>query len=522
VYGSAAFPVRLANLDDRERIAEVIGVAAESTVFLFATTTRASLFANVFRRDDACLHDACTAAQVPVTQETLSALFHVVVANWIEQRRRCKEFEPQLEFLALRRWIVPEARAMVEAQFRKDGARVEVADMPLALLLSWQDLNATERIVAELEDSYLSVLASALHDRIPTELWLELVQLGEGGLRRILQAPETPWRVWGISEEANLEALAHYVEGAVQLERWRNGHAVALRQASWSAEGDIFLPAGYHEPRLLERGLFDPSAAHRAERLENTIVVDFDSPSAMRRLVQNSFRPTTYGPPEFITASEREDLLVKLRGAMQILRFGSPIAYRFVVANVRTVNPRKQSNPAFYPFGFNGSSTATCMGRAVLNNAHYPIITAGHIAQSLLHEAIHIHLYKREFFDMTVKNWAAVDSKRLRSPWSGNQISHYAFAHATLVFYGLASFFSLPAVHEIAGAAISSHYVDLALTGLLADQFDPLLDETASTFSVSMNEHLRTVHAATRKRFPDGPTQIHELLALDDVNRGGA
>jgi len=86
IYGTQYYRVQSAVLEDRKRLADVIGSAAEELAFLFCTTDRVGFFGEADKATPT-LVDSTTKQSVPVSSATLAALIEIEVANYIEQFR---------------------------------------------------------------------------------------------------------------------------------------------------------------------------------------------------------------------------------------------------------------------------------------------------------------------------------------------------------------------------------------------------------------------------------------------------
>ncbi len=325
--------------------------------------------------------------------------------------------------------------------------------MNLVSLLTWSDAGAVRAQCATLDRRYLEFIAGAINGAASPAVKASLDALPDSAYLRVLRAPAT-CEVASRAHAGHTAGVDDFIAGAVRVEQRLLGRPVAFDRDAWSALGDAYCPPG--------------SAAAlpiRAERIAGDIVVDFDSPDAAAPLRKNSFRPVPYGDAEPFTPAERDAVRTKLRAAAVGIAASSVAALSFVTRQISVVIPRKQTDPNRYPTSFKGSSTPGRIGRSMLYNAHFARVDAGHVAQSIIHEAIHNALYKLELFEPSFVDWEAADAVRIVSPWTGNRVNLVAITHASLVFFGLYHFFSLPNVRAHLPARTADHYVARAHKG---------------------------------------------------------
>jgi hypothetical protein len=75
---------RDANLSFRDEVRSVIGPAAEELAYLYSALERRYLFANAHRDGGYTVNDLFVNAEVPVSENTLRALFEIEAANFVE------------------------------------------------------------------------------------------------------------------------------------------------------------------------------------------------------------------------------------------------------------------------------------------------------------------------------------------------------------------------------------------------------------------------------------------------------
>jgi hypothetical protein len=456
VYGTEAFGDAAVAPAERAQVAAQIGARAESLVHRFCTLDRTSLYANAGRTDRFTARDRRTGAEVALDAGELGDLLHLASANWVEQRdrlapalrrARCADLGRVLDHLA------PPARAAVAAAVA--ATLDEPAAPSLTELFAFTDPAEIDRRCGELDVRYLGVVSRQLHDRLDAATLDRLNRLGDDAYLAILRAPETCYRLF-----ADASDLASYLDDALRVEEWRAGTRQELDRPAWSATGDVYVPAG--TPGA-------PAAVHTAETLYRAPVidgflVDLCSPAACRPLDQLAYKRVPYGRNEPFTDDERAAVLGKIAGALAGIERTNPIITRFLRYTLHAIIPRKQTQPHLYPSSFKGSSTAVALHRANIYNLQQPNVDIARLAQSIVHESVHNHLYKRELFEPTLVD-AAAGEALVTSPWTGNSLDLYVFVHSTIVYYALYRLFAHPAAASHLPADTGAWYVCRAIRG---------------------------------------------------------
>jgi HD domain len=461
VYGTGAFAEAAVAPGERARLAAQIGPRAEALVHRFCTLDRTSLYANAGRTGAFTARERRTGAEVTLEAGELADLLHLTSANWVEQRprlvpavrrARCADLGRVLDHLA------PAARDAVAAAVTATLA--EPAAPSLVELFAFDDPAEVDRQCGELDVRYLGVASRRLQDRIAPALLDRLNQLGDDAYLAILRSPETCYRLFADDHD-----LARYLDDALCVEEWRAGARHEFDRPAWSATGDLHVPAG--PPGA-------PAEVHAGDRLYRAphlhgFLVDLASPAAHRALAQLTYKRVPYGPNEPFTSDERAAVLGKLAGALDGIARTNPIITRFLRYTLHAIIPRKQTQPHLYPSSFKGSSAAVALHRANLYNVQQPNVDTARLAQSIVHESVHIHLYKRELFEPTLIDDAAGEALRVTSPWSGNSLDLYVFVHSTTVYYALYQLFSHPAAARHLPPDTVAWYVDRAIHGFSSD-----------------------------------------------------
>ncbi len=515
IYGTEALTEVAASLDasTRDLVRAQLGAEAERLVYLFGTLTRDSLYrtasALLAGRTAATATDRRDHAQVSLDAETCAALLQLAAANWLEQlprlspalgRSRAAEVRHMLPLMP-----APARRQLAAAIARCSDADPTADPVPLHALLAFDDLALVEQSSGALDVRYLSAMSAQLLARAPRPLRARLEALSDAAYVALLRAPATCTQLRGGAEDP--AALADHLEGALQLEEWRAGGRQCLDRDGWSADGEVYLPAGLRvspaelfAERASEPRSFDPARPYLAPTLGGWAIADLHSPLATCALEQQAYKRVPYGPAEPFSAAERQTVLDKLAVAFAGIADVAPVATRFLRATLVTVIPRKQTQPHLYPNSFKGSSNEAAIHRINLYNPQFDNVDAARLAQSVLHETVHNHLYKRELFQPTVIDERAAADARVTSPWSGNTLDAYVFAHSATVYYALHRFFSRALERHAEGraaagfpAATCAWFRDRAVKGFGAPAFLSILEEHRELIAPAMARDLRAM-----------------------------
>jgi hypothetical protein len=129
--------------------------------------------------------------------------------------------------------------------------------------------------------------------------------------------------------------------------------------------------------------------------------------------------------------TSQSEILRIIDAAGHLMGTRAPKAFAFVDDQLESVLLRCSNAVE----GASSSSNRTHVGLCLWTNLHLPADRVLVCAEGLLHEAVHQYLYKVErdhgnFCDLG-------ESRRYRSPWSGNRIPLHSFVHASFVWFGL-------------------------------------------------------------------------------------
>jgi hypothetical protein len=120
VYGTEAFRESLVAIDKRDRVREVIGPDAEEIVYLFGAMSKATLYANLDRRDGFTVNDRFSGKWVGIDESRLRDLCNLTAANWLEQRPRFPREMQQVErdeFQKMLPLLLPKAQTTIRTAY---------------------------------------------------------------------------------------------------------------------------------------------------------------------------------------------------------------------------------------------------------------------------------------------------------------------------------------------------------------------------------------------------------------------
>lgn len=302
----------------------------------------------------------------------------------------------------------------------------------LPRIFTWEE--AAPELV-RLHRSYLALLAervaqlvAALRgpggaDELSDELLDLLQRIPNEDLARTLAAPEVSYRLLWPAHHDRLEA-ARFVVSAL---RTADAAARALPRGeiSWIADGHAYL---------------DPSGAVvEPWGCPGGLPLDYGSPYALATDVSGErIRAGIVRPP--LAPDEVAATHVLLQRAVEATRAAVPHAWTmastFTKALILLPDPDA-------PAQFSSGSSGQFVGRSVFANPQLPKVTEVHLAEALVHEAIHAVLYMDEQHDAWVLDPALYAGPiRITSPWTGNRLPLRPFLQAAFVWYGLLSFWA--------------------------------------------------------------------------------
>lgn len=239
----------------------------------------------------------------------------------------------------------------------------------------------------------------------------------------ILCAPEISYRLLWPSHHDDLDAV-RFVAGV-----FTDANRPRIRR-----------PSSYPLQGSVGPELFGPDGALVAHwPLYRELPLDVASKFALTvDVVGSRLRRDAPGPP--LTSAQLRATVVELEvAALEIARGVGP-AWR-VVRDFTEVVMLLPDEAA--PNQFSSGSSGQFVGRTVLSNPHLRTVTPVHLAEALVHEAMHSVLYMDEQHDHWVLDPALyAGPMRIASPWTGNPLPLRPFLQACFVWYGLLSFWT--------------------------------------------------------------------------------
>jgi len=163
-------------------------------------------------------------------------------------------------------------------------------------------------------------------------------------------------------------------------------------------------------------------------RDEYSFALDFDSSLAWPDCPFD----TTAAESRYPEAS-RVDVASVIAEAMGMMSARAPKAAAFVERHLKHAIVRQTALLA----GASSSSNRAWVGYCTLTNIHMPADRLEVCIEALVHESVHQFLYRLELDDGNFCDLA--ETRRFRSPWSGNRIPLHSLIHASFVWFGLST-----------------------------------------------------------------------------------
>jgi hypothetical protein len=250
-----------------------------------------------------------------------------------------------------------------------------------------------------------------------------LAVLPDAARHRLLATPECSYRLlWG-GDEGPDEALSFVTALAVDL------------ASDEPAEG-LLNPARFAHDPIVRDG---SGGAIAVWPFAPDLPLDVASPYA--RTVDVDGTAIRLAEPAAPYTPEELDLaLARTTAAALAVRDAVPAAWSMVTpfTTMLHVLPDRVA-----PDQFSSGSSGQFVGRSVIANAHLAKVRTEHVAEALVHEAIHGVLYMDEQHDPWVLDPELyAGPMRIASPWTGNPLPLRPYLQACFVWYGLLSFWS--------------------------------------------------------------------------------
>ena len=133
---------------------------------------------------------------------------------------------------------------------------------------------------------------------------------------------------------------------------------------------------------------------------------------------------------------------------------------------------------------FSSGSSGQFVGRSVLANPHLDKVRVEHIAEAIVHEAIHSVLYMDEQHDPWVLDPELyAGPMRIDSPWTGNPLPLRPYLQACFVWYGLLGFWSAALGKEPFDRDVVRERLHVATSGFLRGDLTGRLGDVSSHLS---------------------------------------
>ncbi len=250
-------------------------------------------------------------------------------------------------------------------------------------------------------------------------LFEELSQLPRGSVRRLLESPELGYRIrFFNSDEA--EDLVTYLDRCLEAEKLV-ARGLKPTRLVWTALGDHRWAECEHSEAL---------------RIGGSIVLDWESPWCWKGAAGSDMdRPDI----QAIDAGTAAQLQAKLQRALDLVESVSPSSAKIIKDNLKVIQLRRIGGE---PDEVCSGSASGYVGQMLLGVADPARCPVSMLADALIHESIHNFLFVFGRRVPETRDFMAVESLRVTSPWTGNALTVYAFLHATLIWYSLNRFWT--------------------------------------------------------------------------------
>jgi len=156
------------------------------------------------------------------------------------------------------------------------------------------------------------------------------------------------------------------------------------------------------------------------------------------------------------------------------------------------------------PTQFSSGSSGQFVGRSVVANAHLSKVRVEHVAEALVHEAIHGVLYMDEQHDPWVLDAALyAGPMRIASPWTGNPLPLRPYLQACFVWYGLLSFWAQALPSGAFDRVVVRERLHVALSGFLRGDLLERVAYAAPSLSREVRNGVSALQASVAGSFAD-------------------
>jgi hypothetical protein len=285
-------------------------------------------------------------------------------------------------------------------------------------------------------------------------------------LQRVVLAPETTSR---------LLRRGPYAHGGEDAEvgrfLYRSFLAEAARVGSPGQSDDVVWTA-LGDGRLLPGGEFVSGPSIPA-----FVPLDVDSP----HISMASGSAGGQGGREgclLLDEDERRVTFERLTASRDLIRNASDAVGAFVARFTKVLVLRRDDRSLY-----SSASSGQHIGRCLLGQPHAPDVDEIHLAEALVHQAVHTLLRVQELLEPRVLGPAAHETaSRVRSPWTGHPLPVRSFLRECFVRYGLLNFWCLALGVGASDPERIRERMREALRGFVAA---PLLDTASAHAAIS-------------------------------------
>ncbi len=268
------------------------------------------------------------------------------------------------------------------------------------------------------------------------ELNQKYKSLSKNASDRIINAPETFYTVLrqiNFSKEQPEDYFLSYISDAINIELSNEGAEISFDQPAWSAQGDIYVPAGVWNLNTLPHtnSQYNPDQVFFSKKIHN-IIIDSSSPRIVRMSESEKNEGFLSETLNYASPEEIDIVLPKIEQALDILKSTSKVVYFIIVSNIKSIYIVSDKRDCF-----NAISRGAEIGRVALHNAHRADVDVPLIMNSLLHEAIHSFLFSFEQSTPIINHAIYKDERLVPSPWTGCPLTVHTYLHACCVWWGL-------------------------------------------------------------------------------------
>lgn len=186
---------------------------------------------------------------------------------------------------------------------------------------------------------------------------------------------------------------------------------------------------------LTDRQFLDNQEIITATTIANSIIIDFDSPQALRVDPTSSVFSE---PPLLVSTALRKQIIDRLCQAMDLIDSVASTAGQLIRNTTRCIRIRVSDSE-----NIAAETDPSTIGEMRLLNYHLTDKDIVDVADALIHESLHSFLAMYELQHGSFVSFSQTALVRPVSPWSGNPIPYNAFTHAVYIYFALFEFYKL-------------------------------------------------------------------------------